>query len=314
MATSLACKMSKSPNYFDSMNSPELARFQRMLRHQDTEPCRSCGTPYAGNFCPQCGQEAATGAPTALGMVYEFLTRNVFERGKLWRTLWRLVRHPGALTVDFLEGRRQHLIRPVRLYFSLSVLVFLLLSIQSETFIGEFMLGWAAADYGPDQVQRQAGPVTPAPFFDWIEKKFPASHVQQRAHKLAVMPPNELIVEEARAALNNLPKSMFLLMPAFAWILRALFARRAIPYGAHLLFAVHYHCLVFLGALVSIVMPDFVSGLMFAGQWLWLLLALRTTYCISWWRTFYCWALLSVLYSLLLSVTGVGLALVGVLF
>ena len=67
-----------------------------------------------------------------MGFIYEFLTRNILERGKLPKTLWQLLRYPGSLTVDFLEGRRQRSIRPVRLYFGLSVLYFLLLSLTSD--------------------------------------------------------------------------------------------------------------------------------------------------------------------------------------
>ena len=299
------------------MNSPELARFQRTLRHQECEPCHSCGTRYAGNFCPQCGQEAATGAPTAWALIYEFLTRNVFERGKLLRTLWRLVRHPGALTVDFLEGRRQYFIRPVRLYFSLSALLFLLLSFQSETFVGEFLKGWSSVDVAVANADKAKGaPVSnqPIPFFEQMAKIWPTGKLQQRARRLATMPSNELVAEETRAALNNLPKCMFLLMPAFAWLLRVAFLRRAIPYGAHLLFAVHYHCLVFLGGLLCFIVPEAINPVIFLGLWLWLIPALRVTYGISWWRAFYRWVLLSVLYPVLLIVTGIGLTLLGVLF
>ena len=119
-------------NANEIMNSNRLSRFTRSTVHQDNEPCRNCAKVFCGNYCPNCGQEALTGAPTTMGFIYEFLTRNILERGKLPKTLWQLLRYPGSLTVDFLEGRRQRFIRPVRLYFGLSVLYFLLLSLTSN--------------------------------------------------------------------------------------------------------------------------------------------------------------------------------------
>ncbi|QJQ04519.1 DUF3667 domain-containing protein [Undibacterium piscinae] len=104
--------------------APELARFVRSTKAKENAPCANCNTVYSGHYCPECGQEALGGAPTAIEFIYEFLTRNVLERGKMPRTLWHLIRYPGGLTVDFLEGRRQRFIRPVRLYIGLSLLYF----------------------------------------------------------------------------------------------------------------------------------------------------------------------------------------------
>lgn len=53
----------------------------------------------------------------ALGDIFAFDTR-------FWRTLRPLVTRPGALTVEYLEGRRQPYVPPLRAYVFASVLFF----------------------------------------------------------------------------------------------------------------------------------------------------------------------------------------------
>ena len=58
--------------------------------------------------------------------------------GKLWRTLAPLATRPGLLTNEYLRGRRNHYVRPVRLYLTASLALFFLLSILPE---GGFLSG-----------------------------------------------------------------------------------------------------------------------------------------------------------------------------
>ncbi len=327
-----------------------LSRFVRSSRHVDAEPCRNCGTVYFGNFCNECGQEAYTGAPTTLGFIYEFLTRNLFERGKVHRTLWQLVRHPGGLTVDFLEGRRQRFIRPVRLYFILSVMYFLLLSYQNSTmrtyFEGPAPAASASAPIsiggtppkallgntkpklvlGPIQINQdikvnadddaaRRQPMFADFPYDKQWEKYPAwGEFKQRMQAF-----NELSIDKrkdviTKIALDQAPKAMFFLVPVFALFLKALFVFRRIPYGAHLLFAFHYHCYVFL-MLLLMQLPvhelfKVIAG--FSMPW-YLLMSLRTTYQVGWWGALLRLVMLAILYFIAIVVTFVAAMLIGIL-
>jgi hypothetical protein len=321
------------------MKSNQLvARFHRSTRHQGSEPCRNCQTEYVGNYCPQCGQEAHTGAPTAWGFIYELLTRNILERGKLPHTLWRLVRHPGALTVDFLEGRRTRYIRPVRLYIGLSILYFLLLPIQGRDILSKMIshneqsgqeidndvrkeLGLHTTtppkSTSPNQSGKSGEPHQPnqptlqitlgengkpdgSDEFNFAAN-FPDNGalgvVKRRLKHFGDMPANERNSAIARDFLNQAPKAMFFLVPVFALLLKFFFLWRGIPYGAHLLFAFHYHALLFFGALLLFLpMPGGVRAtIIFLMCW-YLPLALRTTYGCSWFGAIWRWMMMSVLY------------------
>jgi hypothetical protein len=362
------------------MTSHLATRFVRTTRHQTEEPCLNCDTVYRGNFCPECGQEAATGAPTALGFIYEFLTRNIFERGKLPRTIWHLLRYPGGLTVDFLEGRRQRFIRPVRLYLGMSVLYFLVLSLQSGRLLDQFSdleigqsgkpghvsasasasapgaasaaasakqghvaqvvkhaVEQAQADSTVNQVLQQANvPQTIAKAieqeraadapkdkkkrhlnskieFDSLNDfyaKWPDTgwrgELKRRVQHLSQMPSGEAGRVVLKGMLNQAPKTMFFLVPVFAMLLKMLFMLRKIPYGAHLLFAFHYHAMLFLGLFLLLVLP--LPGLVEAGIWigmvLYLPLALRTTYGCGWWGALMRWWVMSIFYPV-----AIGLAM-----
>lgn len=85
--------------------------------------------------------------------------------GKLWETLRLLMFRPGRLTADYLRGRRVPTINPLRLYLSLSVLVFALiklngvdlprLALTQKSFAVEYVHN------GPDPTApRQIGTVT----------------------------------------------------------------------------------------------------------------------------------------------------------
>lgn len=62
--------------------------------------------------------------PTVGEFVREFLQDQMALEGKLLRTLRVLVGKPGQLTLDYIDGRRQRYIRPLRLYLTLSVVYF----------------------------------------------------------------------------------------------------------------------------------------------------------------------------------------------
>jgi Protein of unknown function (DUF3667) len=288
------------------------SRFHRLTLNKTVAPCRDCGVEFAGNFCPNCGQEAITGAPQAWEMIYEFLTRNVFERGKLWRTLWTLVRYPGALTVAFLEGRRQSYIRPVRLYFSLSLVYFFLIFLQLDKLELELRtkfaegMTWGAAK--TEQALDKPGTPTPqlsererkdqvfSSLLNGLKQHLPEGRLRQHAQQFLELSSEERVVRLTRGMVLQTPKIMFLLLPVFALWLQLLFYRRKIPYGAHLLMSLHQHCLLFLVSLVGLAFPQDIGDFVSLLAWVLLLPALRRVYECGWWSAFWRWLVLTLLY------------------
>lgn len=333
------------------MSKPaQLARFMRSTKPKQDTPCANCNTIFSGNYCPQCGQEALLGAPTAIDFIYEFLTRNVLERGKMPRTLWHLIRYPGGLTVDFLEGRRQRFIRPVRLYIGLSLLYFLILSLASKfVTVGNSIIALPATKDQTSASDKTKKPKKiPVPqktssvvsdpdlkenslqinipedeefhivagdtkiAMDFLSQTFgerTAQAISAKIEHFEKLPPKERIEAIVQGMLAQAPKAMFFLMPVFAILLKLLFVRRSIPYGAHLLFAFHFHAFLFLSSLL-LLLPWYglITKIIGLGSSVYLPLALRTTYAIGWYSALWRCMVLGMLYSI-----AILLALAGAL-
>lgn len=88
--------------------------------------CLNCGAPAAGKFCPACGQETAKEPQTFAEFFHGLIAQYLAREGRLWQTLVKLFFAPGALTVEYMAGRRTRYLRPFQLYLLASVIVFAL--------------------------------------------------------------------------------------------------------------------------------------------------------------------------------------------
>ncbi len=94
-------------------------------------PCPNCGTPMLGEFCYACGQPRKGLVRHFSSIFGDFVDSVLNFDNRTWRTLGPLMFRPGALTIDFLNGRRVRYVSPLRLYFFLSVIAFLLIGVIS---------------------------------------------------------------------------------------------------------------------------------------------------------------------------------------
>lgn len=80
--------------------------------------CASRGAPLSGRFCARCGEKVLESADLDWRhYLLEELPHQLFHLdGKLPRTLRSLCTRPGKLAEDFVAGRRQPFVGPLRLY------------------------------------------------------------------------------------------------------------------------------------------------------------------------------------------------------
>jgi len=69
---------------------------------------------FEGSFCPRCGQEAATGRLHLGGLLRELISHLTNLDGKVPRTFLGLLRAPGEVCRDYVEGRRVNYVAPLR--------------------------------------------------------------------------------------------------------------------------------------------------------------------------------------------------------
>ena len=238
--------------------------------------CRNCGARAEVSYCPVCGQETKIEMPTVGHFVAEFAEQTFALQGQLWRTLHSLLLKPGELTLEYVAGRRQRYVRPLRLYLALSILFFAVLGLSGQT--GFIQLGAAdQAELDAAREQARAGtadassaakaspprdeatppkpgqPHPPGTGDMRVDTGHPAfdARVNHRLNQLLLLPKDEMTERIFDTFTGWAPVAMFFLMPLFAAFLKLGYAGRGANYAVHLLFAVNFHSFMFLVLLLG---------------------------------------------------------------
>jgi hypothetical protein len=257
--------------------------------------CLDCGAAMLGPYCAGCGQKNEPEHRSLWQLLKDAVGPAVLLESKLWRTLGTLLGRPGALSAAYTEGQRSRYIRPLRLYFWVSVLFFsglALRHVQVATVNVSSKAESLELPYAPEMKKRlkeKLEPFKQSP----DQSQQPANPGGDR--RTAAM---ELLRAEF---LTRLPKALFFLLPVFALLLRGLWWRQ--PYVEHLVFALHAHTVLFLGLGLGLTgwTPLGVVGLLAAIVWF--LLAAHRFYRSGWVATVLKSVLLGAVYFVLLMVT-----------
>ncbi len=87
--------------------------------------CLNCGAIVQGRFCQVCGQENILPHESFWSMVHHFFADITHFDGKFFSTVGILIRKPGFLSAEYVKGRRNSYLNPVRMYVFTSALFFL---------------------------------------------------------------------------------------------------------------------------------------------------------------------------------------------
>jgi hypothetical protein len=87
-------------------------------------PCANCETPIQGPYCHNCGQLAESFHRSIGHLLTEGFESFFHVDGRLLQTVPNLVRRPGQLTRDYLDGKRAYQIPPFRLFLVVLLIVF----------------------------------------------------------------------------------------------------------------------------------------------------------------------------------------------
>lgn len=89
--------------------------------------CPNCGTMLLGGHCHECGQKKINPNEFSLKQFLARVANDItdLESNKIFKTLFAMVIRPGLLAIEYLAGRRNNYIGPVKLYLTFSALYFL---------------------------------------------------------------------------------------------------------------------------------------------------------------------------------------------
>ncbi len=244
--------------------------------------CLNCGEPLLGDFCWSCGQEAVDLRPSFRQLAGELVGDVLNLDTKLLRTLKPLLFRPGAVTRDYLEGRRIGHVTPLKIYLIAVLVFFGLVALLPRTSVSVFTRGERRTVDRTGDLKVSFELPAHYPVFD---EALQTASARAKAH------PQEF----GHAVFDNLPRAFFLLLPVFALLLELFYRPQDGYYLDHLVFALHYQAFVFLALTVLFVLgrpwvPGAVAWILgavtLAGLAVYLPLALRRVYGGSWPATF----------------------------
>lgn len=112
----------------------QLSRWQERGHHpeplsnealEEEKTCLNCGTRFAGNYCPNCGQTTHVKRLSIRNAVMDFVDIFTnFDSGFI-HTCLELAYRPGHMIRDYINGHRREYVKPVQLVFLLGTVMLL---------------------------------------------------------------------------------------------------------------------------------------------------------------------------------------------
>jgi hypothetical protein len=218
--------------------------------------CENCATRLKGSWCYVCGQEFARPRRSVGDILGDAFEGMFHADGRLWKTLPRLLLHPGQLTRDYVSGKRAPQAPPFSV-FLVVVVIFVFVGGATEKHVAERSSGQAPA---PGVLAERTVPAADdTPLLAWIKTRERVAEAQPERFAMVAE------TWEHRVALVLLPVSTLLLAALFAFDKR-------VRVHDHLVFSMH--SLAFAGLVVS---AGMLASMVVGGwaTWLWLLLPIH---------------------------------------
>ncbi|MCC6373023.1 MAG: DUF3667 domain-containing protein [Bacteroidia bacterium] len=234
------------------------------LRHEKN--CLNCGSYVKDRFCGHCGQENTETRQTFGHLVKHFVEDITHYDGAFWKTMKYLLFKPSHLTKEFLAGKRNSYLPPVRLYIFISFITFFIPYLLPE-FPDEFKYPLQTQVKVPDNEKTEYGigyksgrifyaksRYSSVLQYDSAQKALPVNQREGwfdrwtsiKTIELGKMDPDELENRYMESFGRNIPKALFVYMPLFALIIRLFHSRKKNWFFDHAIFTIHYFSFVLL--------------------------------------------------------------------
>lgn len=208
---------------------------------EESARCPNCGAVAGRSFCPECGQARAHDLHVPFGEVAaEAIQETIGLESRLAATVPALLFRPGAVTADYLAGRRARYSSPLRVYLVASVVYFLAAALHPQN------VRFAT----PADVGATSSPAERERHLDESEAALRArgrigALFASRLHRFRSLPPDEAGQRLAAELSQLTPRVAFFLVPVLAALLALAFRRSGLYYAEHLVFALHANAVGF---------------------------------------------------------------------
>lgn len=212
---------------------------------REDKTCLNCGYRVDILYCPHCGQQNTVTRQPFYYLITHFVEDFVHYDGSFWSTIKRLLLQPGKLTVDYLAGKRNSQVNPVKMYIFISfVTFFLLIFLPNSGPIADVdkQQSMPLATEQMDEQLKELKEELPAFIYIFVEK--------YRSMQAKGMDSHEITDAFLQKILSYAPKLLFIYLPVFAFILWLLYEKKSWWYFDHGIFTLHYFSLLLLGCFV----------------------------------------------------------------
>lgn len=212
--------------------------------------CANCGATGSGSYCSSCGQKYAD-----IHRPFKEILADLFDAlnldARIIRTLVPFITKPGFLTSEFLEGRRKKYTSPLRLYLLMSLLFFFLAQVTSRSFVEN--QNNAVFNFSNDSTETSllndslAIELLKNDSISFVTIDTSGSKGALRKEAIGERFKQSIIKALTdknffvKSLYKNISYILFILMPAFALILKILYIRRKRYYIDHLVFSLNMH-------------------------------------------------------------------------
>lgn len=236
------------------------------LRHD--KECENCGYPEVTMaYCPKCGQKNVETRQSFVHLITHFAEDFTHYDGAFWKTIKYLLFRPAKLTKEYLEGKRQAYVPPVKLYIFISFVTFLIMALSTDTIAeaetetaNEPDIKIAGMNFNFVGINREGidtlnidRPVMTIKSLDSLRAlpKADEEHISQVEYwlgKAAVKTAEGNISGEKirEIAIHTFPKVLFIYMPIFAFWLWLFHGKKRWYFFDHGIFTLHYFSLLLL--------------------------------------------------------------------
>lgn len=174
----------------------------RKSRQYRGQRCLNCETALdiSEKYCHQCGQLNSTKKLTIGDFFEEFLSNFYAYDSRLRNSIISIFTKPGVLAKEFNEGKRQKYANPFRLFLSVSIVLFIILS------IGDKNINYDKFEYNSIEISKKQFDSLKNNKHLTVEKN--NEKYSLMLHKDSIYNYNELSINEV-SLINTLPISSF---------------------------------------------------------------------------------------------------------
>ncbi len=202
---------------------------------RENKTCENCGDTVLLRFCPSCGQENIETRQSFSHLLKHFFEDFTHYDSNFWISLKYLLFHPAHLTRVYLNGQRARYVAPVKLYIFTSFVAFLLLHLVPDLNKGHVTFQVEQATQEPLVANPNMRIADENSFIGQLEQKvqaFSGADTENVRHQLSD--------QFSKAA----PKSLFIFMPLFAFVLWIFHDKKKHIYFDHGIFTLHFFSFV----------------------------------------------------------------------